>query len=189
MKFDFPTLKSYESLKHLSHLKGMLDLEQVIVVTGFGEVSPWGNARTRWEMEAYGEFSLEGCIEMAWIMGYIKHHNGNLKNGKFYSGWMDAKTGEPVEDKDIKSKYEKQILEHSGIRFIEPEVMHGYNPEKKMLMQEIVVDHDLEPFECSKEEAEHFKLEQGDKADIYESASGDWCVILRKGATLYCRTS
>ncbi|KAG0732425.1 hypothetical protein G6F62_014325 [Rhizopus arrhizus] len=53
MKFDFPTLKSYESLKHLSHLKGMLDLEQVIVVTGFGEVSPWGNARTRWEMEAY----------------------------------------------------------------------------------------------------------------------------------------
>ncbi|KAG1038732.1 hypothetical protein G6F43_012646 [Rhizopus delemar] len=185
MKFDFPTLKSYESLKHLSHLKGMLDLEQVIVVTGFGEVSPWGNARTRWEMEAYGEFSLEGCIEMAWIMGYIKHHNGSLKNGKFYSGWMDAKTGEPVEDKDIKSKYEKQILEHSGIRFIEPEVMHGYNPEKKMLMQEIVVDHDLEPFECSKEEAEHFKLEQGDKADIYESASGDWCVILRKGATLY----
>ncbi|KAG1096468.1 hypothetical protein G6F39_006700 [Rhizopus arrhizus] len=185
MKFDFPTLKSYESLKHLSHLKGMLDLEQVIVVTGFGEVSPWGNARTRWEMEAYGEFSLEGCIEMAWIMGYIKHHNGNLKNGNFYSGWMDAKTGEPVEDKDIKSKYEKQILEHSGIRFIEPEVMHGYNPEKKMLMQEIVVDHDLEPFECSKEEAEHFKLEQGDKADIYESASGDWCVILRKGATLY----
>lgn len=118
MKFDFPNLKPYESLKHLSHLKGMLDLEQVIVVTGFGEVSPWGNARTRWEMEAYGEFSLEGCIEMAWIMGYIKHHNGNLKNGKFYSGWLDAKTGEPVEDKDIKSKYEKKILEHSGIRFI-----------------------------------------------------------------------
>lgn len=118
MKFDFPKLKPYESLKHLSHLKGMLDLEQVIVVTGFGEVSPWGNARTRWEMEAYGEFSLEGCIEMAWIMGYIKHHNGNLKNGKFYSGWLDAKTGEPVEDKDIKSKYEKKILEHSGIRFI-----------------------------------------------------------------------
>lgn len=206
MKFDFPTLKSYDSLKHLSYLKGMLDLEQVIVITGFGEISPWGNARTRWEMEAKGEFSLEGCIEMAWIMGYIKHHNGNLKNGKFYSGWMDTKTSEPVEDKDIKSKYEKQILEHSGIRFIgkeyiytyicsitynwrlnniEPEVMHGYNPEKKMLMQEIVIDHDLEPFECSKEEADNFKLQQGDKADIYESASGDWCVTLRKGATLY----
>ncbi|KAI8973281.1 fatty acid synthase [Mycotypha africana] len=185
MKFDFPTLKSYEAYKDLSYLKGMIDLEQVIVVAGFGEVSPWGNARTRWEMEAYGEFSLEGCIEMAWIMGYIKHHDGNLKNGKFYSGWLDAKTEQPVEDKDIKAKYEKQILENSGIRLIDPTVMHGYDPEKKMLMQEIVVDHDLEPFECSKEEAEHFKHQQGDKADVYENANGDWCVILRKGATLY----
>lgn len=118
MKFDFPKLKGYEALKHLSHLKGMLDLDKVIVVTGFGEVSPWGNARTRWEMEAYGEFSLEGCIEMAWIMGYIKHHHGNLKNGQPYSGWVDAKTNEPVEDKDIKAKYEKRILENSGIRLI-----------------------------------------------------------------------
>ena len=118
MKFDFPELKEYDSLKHLNYLKGMLDLDKVIVVTGFGEVSPWGNARTRWEMEANGEFSLEGCIEMAWIMGYIKHHHGNLKNGTQYSGWVDAKTNEPVEDKDIKTKYEKQILEHTGIRLI-----------------------------------------------------------------------
>lgn len=185
MKFDFPELKSYDAFKHLGHLKGMLDLEQVIVVAGFGEVSPWGNARTRWEMEAHGEFSLEGCIEMAWIMGYIKHHDGNLKTGKFYSGWLDAKSGEPIEEKDIKAKYEKQILEHTGIRLIDPTVMNGYNPEKKMLMQEIVVDHDLEPFECSKEEADHFKLQQEDKADVYESGNGDWCVVLRKGATLY----
>jgi 3-oxoacyl-ACP reductase-like protein/enoyl reductase-like protein/malonyl CoA-acyl carrier protein transacylase/acyl dehydratase len=118
MKFDFPTLKPHDALKHLGYLKGMLDLDKVIVVAGFGEVSPWGNARTRWEMEAFGEFSLEGCIEMAWIMGYIKHHDGMLKSGKHYSGWVDAKSGEPVEDKDIKSKYEKQITEHSGIRFI-----------------------------------------------------------------------
>ncbi|KAI8993220.1 fatty acid synthase [Pilobolus umbonatus] len=185
MKFDFPTLKPYESLKHLGYLKGMIDLDQVIVVAGFGEVSPWGNARTRWEMEAYGEFSLEGCIEMAWMMGFIKHHDGKLKNGKEYSGWIDAKTNEPVEDKDIKAKYEKQILEHSGIRLIDSSVMNGYNPEKKMLMQEIMIDHDLEPFECSKEEAEHFKLEQGSKADIYEGPNGDWFVLLRKGATLY----
>jgi fatty acid synthase subunit alpha len=63
--------------------------------------------------------------------------------------------------------------------------MDGYNPEKKMLMQEIVVDHDLEPFECSQEEAQHFKLQQDDKADVYESGNGDWCVVLKKGATLY----
>ncbi|KAG2217921.1 hypothetical protein INT45_012584 [Circinella minor] len=185
MKFDFPKLKEYDALKHLGHLKGMLDLDKVIVVTGFGEVSPWGNARTRWEMEATGEFSLEGCIEMAWIMGYIKHHHGNLKNGTPYSGWVDAKSNEPVEDKDIKTKYEKKILEHSGIRLVDPTVMNGYDPNKKMIMQEIIVDHDLEPFACSKEEAEHFKAEQGDKADTYETPDGEWVVILRKGATLY----
>lgn len=63
--------------------------------------------------------------------------------------------------------------------------MNGYDPTKKMLMQEIMVDHDLEPFACSKEEAEHFKAQQGDKADVYESSSGEWVVTLRKGATLY----
>ena len=63
--------------------------------------------------------------------------------------------------------------------------MNGYDPNKKMIMQEIIVDHDLEPFACSKEEAEHFKAEQGDKADTYETPDGEWVVVLRKGATLY----
>ncbi|KAG1089234.1 hypothetical protein G6F42_020033 [Rhizopus arrhizus] len=185
MKFDFPTLKPYDALQHLSYLKGMLDLDKVIVVAGMGEVSPWGNHRTRWEMEAYGKFSLEGCIELAWMMGYIKHLDGRLKSGKMYSGWVDAKSGEPVEDKDVKARYEQRILDHTGIRFIEPEIMGGYNPEKKMLMQEVVIDHDLEPCECSKEEAEHFKHQQGEKADIYESGNGSWFVVIHKGAALY----
>ncbi|RUP46910.1 fatty acid synthase [Jimgerdemannia flammicorona] len=186
MKFDFPKLKQYKELQHLSYLKGLIDLDQVVVVTGFGEVGPWGNSRTRWEMEANGEFSLEGCIEMAWIMGYIKHHHGPLKkNNQQYSGWVDAKTNEPVEDKDIKSKYEKQILEHTGIRLIEPEQWGGYDPNKKNFMQEVVIDHELEPFECSKEEASHFKLQHGDKVDTFETESGSWTVAIKKGAAIY----
>jgi fatty acid synthase subunit alpha len=99
LKFDFPNVPDWETeVKPLNgDLKGMVDLEKVVVVTGFAEVGPWGNSRTRWEMEAYGEFSLEGCVEMAWIMGLIKNHNGPLK-GKSYSGWVDAKSGEPVDD-------------------------------------------------------------------------------------------
>ena len=61
-------------------------------------------------------------------MGLIKNHNGPLK-GKPYSGWVDAKSGDPVDDKDIKQKYEKFILEHSGIRLIEPELFDGYDPQ------------------------------------------------------------
>lgn len=83
-------------------------------MVGMGEVGPWGNTRTRytlliriqisidanfflrWEMEAFGEFSLEGCIEMAWVMNLIKYHNGPLKDGTFYIGWVDSATLSPV---------------------------------------------------------------------------------------------
>ncbi|KAF1365310.1 hypothetical protein EJ07DRAFT_96200 [Lizonia empirigonia] len=186
MKFDFPTLPDWDSeVKPLNEdLKGMVDLEKVVVVTGFAEVGPWGNSRTRWEMEAYGEFSLEGCLEMAWIMGLIKNHNGPLK-GKSYSGWVDAKTGEPVDDKDVKPKYEKYILEHSGIRLIEPELFNGYDPNKKQLMQEIQIEEDLDPFEASKETAEEFKRQHGDKVEIFAiEESGEYTVRMKKGATL-----
>ncbi|ROT40734.1 fatty acid synthase subunit alpha reductase [Sodiomyces alkalinus F11] len=187
IKFDFPPLPDWETEVAPLHdqLKGMVDLDKVVVVTGFAEVGPWGNSRTRWEMEAYGEFSLEGCVEMAWIMGLIKNHNGPIK-GKPYSGWVDAKTGEPVDDKDIKQKYEKHILEHSGIRLIEPELFGGYDPEKKQLLHEVVIEEDLEPFEASKETAEEFKREHGDKVEIFEIPdSGEYTVRMKKGAGLW----
>jgi len=185
LKFEFPQLPDWNTeIKPLNNdLKGMVDLEKVVVVTGFAEVGPWGNSRTRWEMEAYGKFSLEGCVEMAWIMGLIKNHNGPWK-GKSYSGWVDAKTSEPVEDKDIKAKYEKHILEHSGIRLIEPELFNGYDPLKKQLLQEIQLEEDLDPFESSKETALEFRREHSDKVEIFELESGEFSVRLKKGATL-----
>ncbi|KAI0609573.1 fatty acid synthase [Pyrenophora tritici-repentis] len=186
MKFDFPKLPDWDSeVKPLNdNLKGMVDLEKVVVVTGFSEVGPWGNSRTRWEMEAYGEFSIEGCVEMAWIMGLIKNHNGPLK-GKSYSGWVDAKTNEPIDDKDVKPKYEKYILEHSGIRLIEPELFNGYDPKNKQLMQEIQIEEDLDPFEASKELADEFKREHGDKVEVFAiEDSGEYTVRMKKGATL-----
>ena len=186
IKFDFPPLPNWK--KDIApineNLKGMVDLEKVVVVTGFSELGPWGNSRTRWEMEAYGKFSLEGCIEMAWIMGLIKNHNGPIK-GKQYAGWADAKTGDPIDDKDVKPKYEKYILEHAGIRLVEPELFGGYDPNQKQLLQEVVVEEDMEPFESSKENAEEFKHEHGDKVEIFEiPESGEYIVRLKKGATL-----
>jgi len=117
-QFDFPKIEGPDVLAELSHLRGLVDLEKVIVCTGFAEVGPWGSSRTRWEMEAKGEFTIEGCIEMAWMMGYIKHFDGKLKSGQAYVGWVDGKSGDPVDDKDVRSKYEKEILDHAGIRII-----------------------------------------------------------------------
>ncbi|KAJ9080881.1 fatty acid synthase alpha subunit Lsd1 [Entomophthora muscae] len=186
IKLSFPTLKKYEQLASLQHLRGMVDLEKVAVITGFGEVSPFGSSRTRWEMEAYGEFSLEGCVELAWVMGFIRHHNGPLKSGGKHTGWVDAKTGEPVPEFEVKKRYEAQILEHTGVRLIEPELFKGYNPDKRLTLRELMVDHDLEPIEVSAEEAAQFKHQHGDKADVYEiKETGSWIVQIRKGASLY----
>ena len=186
LTFDFPETSPYEEIKAKApELEGMLDLERVIVVTGFSEVGPWGNSRTRWEMEAFGEFSLEGCIEMAWIMGFIKYFNGNIK-GKQYTGWVDAKTNVPVDDVDVKKKYEAEILAHSGIRLVEPELFHGYDPNKKQLIQEVVIQHDLEPFITDKPTAMQYQLQHGEKVEVFPDESGEeYSVKILKGATLY----
>ncbi|KAI7820874.1 thiolase-like protein [Kickxella alabastrina] len=146
----------HDQLRDLRQLEGMANLDKVIVVTGYGEVGPYGNAETRWEMEAYGEFSLEGCIELAWIMGLIK----NAPKG--HVGWVDAKTGETVADKDIKRKYEKFILEHTGIRTLE-------------------ADH---LWDVQDPAAQQFKLRNQDKVDIWDNGDGSWSVRFLRGACL-----
>lgn len=183
--FEFPKIEGPEVLDQLSHLQGLIDLDKVIVCTGFAEVGPWGSSRTRWEMEARGEFTIEGCIEMAWMMGLIKHLDGKLKDGKAYVGWVDAKSGEPVDDKDIKSRYEKDVIAHAGIRLIEPDLFYGYNPERKVFHQEIELNHDLEPLEISAEDAARFRREQGDKVDVWAQDSGEWLVKFKKGARVF----
>lgn len=54
---------------------------------------------------------------MAWMMGYIKHFDGRLKDGTLHVGWIDAKAGDPVDDKDVRGKYEKKIMSRAGVRF------------------------------------------------------------------------
>jgi len=46
-RFEFPNLESVDSLSDVSQLRGMIDLEKGIIVTGFAEVGPWGSSRTR----------------------------------------------------------------------------------------------------------------------------------------------
>jgi len=50
-------------------------------------------------------------------MGYIKHFDGRLKDAS-YVGWVDSKSGEPVDDRDVMGRYEQGILAHAGIRLI-----------------------------------------------------------------------
>lgn len=42
MRFEYPKLKDYNELPHNPQLRQLIDLESVVVITGFGETSPWG---------------------------------------------------------------------------------------------------------------------------------------------------
>src|SRR4051794_34898531 len=64
----------------------------------------------------------------------------------------------------------------------EPELFNGYDPKKKVFHQEIQLNHDLEPIEVAESEAHKFRLEHGEKADIWRVESGEWYVKLKKGA-------
>ncbi len=182
---DLPFLPSKERLESLKHLQGMVDLNKVVVVTGFGEVGPWGNARTRWEMEAHGTFSMEGVIELAWMTGRIKYHNGPLGELKSYTGWVDTKTNEPVPDHEVKDRYEADIIEHSGIRIIEPEMVNGYDPNHKLALREVVLTMDFPPVQMSThEEAQAVKEEMGEHCHVYQDNAGLWYVVPKAGAKM-----
>ncbi|BGP41220.1 fatty acid synthase alpha subunit Lsd1 [Rhodotorula kratochvilovae] len=180
----FPELKPVDAASELAKLRGLIDLEKVVVMTGYAEVGPFGSSRTRWEMEANGTFSIQGTLELAYVMGLIKHFDGRLKSGQLYVGWVDAKTDEPLDDKDVKAAYEKHILAHTGIRLIEPELFGGYDPKRKGFTQEIEIQHDLEAIEASEEDAARFKREHGEMVDVYTD-DGKSFVKFKKGAKLH----
>lgn len=182
ISLTFPRLPDFDKeIRPLQELNGMVDLERVVVITGFAELGPWGNSKTRWEMEAFGEFSLEGCIELAWIMGLIRYRSDE----QHHLGWVDASTNEPVEDSDVKLKYEGYILEHTGIRLIEPRVFDGDDPMTKQFLHEIEVQADLEPFEASREVALDFVREHKGRVIVTNVQGSDQVLVtLKKGARL-----
>ncbi|KAJ2767082.1 fatty acid synthase alpha subunit Lsd1, partial [Coemansia nantahalensis] len=115
---------------------------------------------------------------LAWIMGLIRH-----VNDQDYIGWVDAKTGEPVRDADVKGNYEEYILSHTGIRLIEPDLALGYDPVKKHVLREVQIEHDMAPFEASADDAAAYKKSNGDRVDVWENAGGaSWSVRFLKGA-------
>jgi len=183
IEVQFPNLPSEQRLEKLRQkCGGLVNLESVVVMVGFGEVGPFGNSRTRWEMEAFGEFSLEGCIELAWMMGLIKYSRDPRKG----SGWVDAQSGEPVSDTEVKRKYEQVILKHTGIRLVEPELFDEYDPHRKLFLQAVALQEDMPAMECSHDQALNIKLQHGDAVHIYQQGSdGVWFARMKKGAQIY----
>ncbi|EED22444.1 3-oxoacyl-[acyl-carrier-protein] synthase, putative [Talaromyces stipitatus ATCC 10500] len=180
LELGFPRLPEYTSeLRSLNErLQGMVDLDTVVVVVGFAELGPWGNSRTRWEMEVAHELSIQGCIELAWMTGLIKY-------SKDTAGWVDVSSGASIQDVDMKAKYERHILENTGLRFITPSPLDHPSRDKKQVLQEIILQNDMRPFVASHDNAMEFVREQGDKVTVRPiSGSNEYSITLRKGAVI-----
>jgi fatty acid synthase subunit beta len=67
----------------------------------------------------------------------------------------------------------------------EPELFRGYDPKKKVFNQEIELIHDLEAIEVAESEAHKFKLQHGDKCDVWAGEGGQWFFKLKKGALVF----
>ncbi|KAM0815019.1 putative beta-ketoacyl-[acyl-carrier-protein] synthase I [Seiridium cardinale] len=188
LELGFPSLPDYSAeIQPLnSTLNGMVDLESVVVVVGFAEIGPWGNSRTRWEMEVNGELSLQGCIELAWMVGMIRHNPDPSPSGEgVIFEWIDVASGSPVRESDVKRKYEKTILDHAGIRLIEPGPLDHSSRDQNQFLQEVIIQDDLPPFTSSHDAAQDFVREHGDYAQIKPIPGTDqYSVRLRKGAII-----
>ncbi|GMF25388.1 unnamed protein product [Phytophthora lilii] len=86
----------------------------------------------------------------------------------------------------FKPRYEEDILKHSGIRIVEPELFDGYDPKNKMVLHQVAIDKKMSPIEVAdREEALQFRKELGkENVDVFQSASGAWMIRLRKGSVL-----
>ena len=182
---NFPKLPDYQSeIQPLTRsLRGMVDLDRVVVITGFAEVGPYGSSRVRWDMEANGRLSLTSCVELAWTMGLIKAHSGMI-DGQPFAGWLDKETSKPISDARVKEKYEQYLLQNSGIRLMESK--SADSPwDSNEILHEIEIESDQPPFEASDAIATQLKKAHGEKVQITRVPDSEQCkIILKKGARM-----
>jgi 3-oxoacyl-(acyl-carrier-protein) synthase len=173
-----PTPEELATLPPLDHL----DPTKVVAVVGFGEVSPWGSARTRWAIERSGELSLEAVAELAWIIGLIKPNVGPTA-GSPGVGWIDVETGTPIDDLAIKAKYEARVLGAAGIRFIAPGA-HGFDPNGALGLVDVHLDRDCAFAVPTREVAESLRGADPEHTRVIAETDGAFTVVRQRGAVI-----
>ncbi|MBX7057910.1 MAG: DUF1729 domain-containing protein [Leptospirales bacterium] len=156
-------------------------LKDIICVVGFGEVSPGGSARTRWNLEKDGELSLESAIELAWMTGRIRSERNAAGNGR---SWVAAESGEVLADFEIKARYEAELLQTTGIRFVEPQTL-GFDPLNLPVHTDVVLEEDFLIPAADRQEARAFLAAMPEGAELYFDPERDrWFVRRKKGTAL-----
>ncbi|MCB1305449.1 MAG: hypothetical protein KDK37_14275, partial [Leptospiraceae bacterium] len=169
-RFTMPSLE-----EAMGHATLPVPLESVICIVGYGEVGPGGSSRTRWDLERNADLSLESIVELAWTMGFIEFKNGQ---------WVDRSDGESLSITGIRDRYQKRILEGTGIRVVNPEVC-GFDPQKRPVLSEVVLEEDFYVPVSSQEEGREYCNALPDETDLYhDSEKQQWFIRRRAGSTI-----
>ena len=150
--------------------------DRAIAVVGYGEVSPLGNAFTRWQLESTGTLSLEGALELAWMMGLIRY-----EATAHQAGFVVADTGDPIPDWEVKGRFESQIISHTGIRFLDDESF-AVGPDQLPIFTSVLLEQDFD-FPVSNLETAAPFLESNAEATVIEMA-GETRVRLPAGSVV-----
>ncbi len=152
-----------------------------IVVVGYGEVSPFGLSRARFEMECDGELSPNGAIELAWIMGLIRYENGLGKTP--FVGWVDAKTAEPLGDDQIWSKYREVISKNTGVRFAD-ETIQNFDPRAVVVFGDVILENAFSFVAETEDALQGYQKQYAGKMSAEKLSDGTYRVTLAKGSVI-----
>lgn len=152
-------------------------IDDIVVVVGMGEVSPFGSHRTRWEIERDGRPSRCGAAELAWITGLASYE---AKEGRV--GWVEAESGAAIDDRDIRDRFAAELSRRTGIRPIERE-QQGFDPRDLLVFSDVVLDEEMVFPAATEEEARRFAARNHGLADVIRRSDG-FAVRLRKGASI-----
>lgn len=153
-------------------------LEDMVVIVGLGEVSPWGSGRTRFEAE-YGiqydgtvELTAAGVLELAWMTGLLTWRDTPV------AGWYDVE-GNVVNESEIFDRYRDEVVARSGIRtFVDDMAITDLSSPEQV---DMFLDRDI-TFSVENEAAARSYVESDPEFTTAIENDGEWQVIRKKGA-------
>ncbi|WP_080796025.1 type I polyketide synthase [Corynebacterium pacaense] len=185
-KEESTTIKALPSPKNPVQAAGApvgdvtVDLEDMIVMVGVGEISSWGSGRTRFEAE-YGiqrdgsvELTAAGVLELAWMMGLISWSEDPRP------GWYDAE-GTEIPEEEIYDRLRDEVVARCGVRQLVDDafLVDGGSIDAA----EVFLDRDITFGVTS--EAEALSYVDADPTAVALETEGEWTVTKRKGSTSF----
>lgn len=159
-----------------------VDLADMVVVVGAGELGPCGSARTRFEFEVDDRLSAAGVLELAWSTGLVTWENEPKP------GWYDTASGDYVEESALFDRYHDEVTSRCGIRRYRADGQLIADDDQAVvtpLLTSVFLDRDLAFVVRSEAEARTFHAADPDHTVITPvENSSDWQVIRKAGTEI-----